>query len=67
MVPMRSRHRERQLIIRYNMRGTREAYRIANNMDGAKSSGKTVPPTGAGNSTIFLNDSSIAAGQTWLP
>lgn len=49
MVPMRSRHRDRLSNIRYSMRGARQAYRTANNMDGAKSSGKTVPPTGAGN------------------
>ena len=49
MVPMRIVVRDRLPKIRYNMRGVSKAYRTANNMDGAKSSGKTVPPTGAGN------------------
>ena len=40
--------RDRLPKIRYNMRGTSIAYRTANNMDGAKSSGRTVPPIGAG-------------------
>ena len=53
MVPMRSVHRDRLPKIRCNMRGTSIAYRTANKMDGAKSSGKTVPPIGAGNRTIF--------------
>ena len=53
MVPMRSVHRDRLTNIRYNMRGTSKVYRTANNIDGAKSSGKTVPPIGAGNRTIF--------------
>ena len=48
-VPMRMVQRDRLLKIRYNMRGTSKVYRTANNMDGAKSSGKTVPPIGAGN------------------
>lgn len=41
--------RDRLPEIRYNMRGMSIAYRTANKMDGAKSSGKTVPPIGAGN------------------
>lgn len=49
MVPMRIVHRDRLCNIRYNMRGASKAYRTANSIDGAKSSGKTVPPTGAGN------------------
>ena len=49
MVPMRIKHRDRLPKIRRNMRGTSTAYRTANNMDGAKSSGRTVPPIGAGN------------------
>ena len=53
MVPMRSVHRDRLPSIRDNMRGRSKAYRTANNIDGAKSSGKTVPPIGAGNRTIF--------------
>ena len=52
MVPIRIVHLDRLSIIRYSMRGTSKAYRRANNMDGAKSSGKTVPPMGAGNRTI---------------
>ena len=59
MVPMRSVQRDRLLSIRYSMRGARKAYRIANSTEGAKSSDRTVPPTGAGNSTIALNDSLI--------
>ena len=55
MVPMRSVHRDRLTNIRYNMRGTSKVYRTANNMDGAKSSGKTVPPIGAGNRTILVS------------
>ena len=57
MDPMRSVHRDRLSKIRCNTRGTSMAYRTANNMDGAKSSGKTVPPIGAGNTirTIFLS------------
>ena len=55
MVPMRIVHRDRLLNIRYNMRGASKAYRIANSMEGAKSSGKTVPPIGAGNRTILLS------------
>ena len=47
--PMRTMQRDRLPKIRYNMRGTSIAYRTANNMEGAKSSGKTVPPIGAGN------------------
>jgi len=65
MVPMRSVQRDRLLKTRHNMRGTSNAYRTANNMDGAKSAGKTVPPIGAGIETIssFL----INAGQMRVP
>ena len=48
-LPMRMVQRDRLPKTRYNMRGTSIAYRTANNIDGAKSSGKTVPPIGAGN------------------
>ena len=54
MVPMRSVVRDLLPKIRYNVRGTSKVYRTANNMEGAKSSGKTVPPIGAGNRTIFV-------------
>ena len=49
MVPMRSVVRDRLLNTRYSIRGASEAYRTANSIDGMKSSGRTVPPTGAGN------------------
>jgi hypothetical protein len=43
-----------------------EQYRTENNIDGAKSSAKTVPPIGAGNKTIFFRKCQwlINAGQT---
>ena len=55
MVPMRSVVRDRLLKIRRNMVGTSNPYRIENSTEGAKSSGKTVPPIGAGNRTIFVS------------
>ena len=54
MVPMKSVHRVRLFISRYNMGNASKACRTAKNMDGAKSFGKTVPPIGAGNRTIFF-------------
>ena len=54
IVPMRRVHRDRLWNIRYSIRGASKAYRTANNMDGAKSSGKTVPPIGAGNRTMMF-------------
>ena len=60
---MRSVHRDRLPNIRRNMRGTSEPYRIENSIDGAKSSGRTVPPIGAGNRTIFALKWLINAGN----
>ena len=56
MVPMRSKHRCCLRKIRRNMRGMSVEYKTANNIDGAKSFGKTLPPIGAGNKTIFFLD-----------
>lgn len=47
-VPISSVVRERLSHARYTMTGTSRAYRTANNIDGAKSVGKRVPPTGVG-------------------
>lgn len=47
--PMKMVQRDFLPNIRYNMRGRSVAYRTVNNIDGAKSSGKTVPPIDAGN------------------
>ena len=52
IVPMRSTDRVRLHNIRRKMRGRSVEYRTANNMDGAKSFFRTVPPIGAGNKTI---------------
>ena len=49
MDPIRSVVRECLSNIRKNITGTRRPYRTAKTTDGAKSSGKGVPPTGVGN------------------
>jgi len=50
--PIRRNERDLLEVRRYTARGTSRMYRITNTMEGTKSDGRGVPPTGAGMFTI---------------